>query len=229
MTGDGDLRGGYLRQDRLSLAAAAVIVVDMTNDFCHADGVYARHGADCAPLRALLPNIAAVMAAARSAGRPVVLCSQFIFRDAAGNAVASPGMVAARPWLAAEGLAPGSWGTRIVDGLPTPDFTIDKPRASGFFATSLDLLLRGLGVDTVILLGGYTNHCIEATARDAWALDYRVVLPPDGTACFDPALHEATLTTLAPLTTQRGAAAIVAGFAAMPSFRNSPDQGARHA
>jgi len=230
MSSADDLRGGYIRQDSLDLGAAAVLVVDMTNDFCHPEGVYARHGADCQPLLALVLNIEAVMRAAQTVGRPVILCSQFIFRDVQGRAVASPGMVAARPWLIEEGLAADSWGTRIIEGLPAPDYTIAKPRASGFFATPLDLLLRGLGIDTVVVLGGYTNQCIEATVRDAWALDYKVVLPPDGTACFDPALHEATLATLAPLTTERPTADIVAGFAATPSPSNLslPDQGAGH-
>jgi len=214
---DGDLVGGYERQAGFDPARAAVLVIDMTNDFCHPNGVYARHGADCAPLTALVGQIAQVMDAAGTSGRPVILCSQFIFRDAAGKAVGASGMVRARPWLADEGLDRGGWGTQIFEALPPPDFTVDKPRASGFFATPLDLLLRGLGIDTVIVLGGYTNQCIESTVRDAWALDYRVVLPPDGTGCFDPSLHEATLETLAPLTAQPTAAQIVAAFHAINS------------
>lgn len=87
---------------------------------------------------------------------------------------------------------------------------IDKPRASGFLATPLDLLLRGMKVDTVIVAGAFTNQCIASTVRDAWALDYRVVLPPDGCAAFDPRLHEATLESLGPLSVQVPIAEIIA-------------------
>jgi len=90
----------------------------------------------------------------------------------------------------------------MLESLPAADIVIDKPRASGFFATPLDLLLRGIDVDTVMVVGGFTNQCITTTVRDAWALDYRVLLPPDSTAAFDPRLHEAELESLAPLSVQ---------------------------
>ncbi|MDQ7906263.1 cysteine hydrolase family protein [Phytohabitans sp. ZYX-F-186] len=203
------MRGGYLPPDGFDLSAAAVLLVDMTNDFGHPDGAYARHGASCEPLTAIVPAVARLTTAAQTAGRPVVLCSQYVLTGADGRAVAAAGLVAARPWLLEEGLRRDTWGTRQLADLPPADFVVDKPRASGFFATPLDLLLRDLGVNTVVVVGGFTNQCVAATVRDAWALDYTVVLPPDGSACFDPALHDATLESLRPLTAQPTVATLV--------------------
>ncbi|CAN5266013.1 cysteine hydrolase [soil metagenome] len=194
--------GGYRAVEGYDLARAALLVIDMTNDFGHPDGVYARHGASSPALDSIVPSVRRIMEASAAAGVPVILCSQFVFTGPDGRAVASPGLTGAREWLVEEGLRRNTWGTAMLESLPRADITVDKPRASGFFATPLDLLLRGLGVDTVVVVGAYTNQCIASTVRDAWALDYRVVLPPDGCAAFDPALHAATLESLSPLSAQ---------------------------
>lgn len=194
--------GGYRAVEAFELDHAALLVIDMTNDFGHPEGVYARHGASSAALDSIVPAVGKAIEASRAAGLPVILCSQFVFTGPDGRAVASPGLTGAREWLVEEGLRRGTWGTEMLESLPRADITVDKPRASGFFATPLDLLLRGLDVDTVVVVGAYTNQCIASTVRDAWALDYRVVLPSDGCAAFDPALHAATLDSLSPLTAQ---------------------------
>jgi nicotinamidase-related amidase len=67
--------------------------------------------------------------------------------------------------------------TQPADG----DFIIVKRRYSGFFATDLDLLLHGLGVDTVLLCGFVADVCVHYTAVDAHQLDYRVLVASDAT------------------------------------------------
>ena len=81
-------------------------------------------------------------------------------------------------------LTPGSTGPISVENPPefgrTPaDYEIIKPRYSAFFQTALDLLLRRLGVDTVLLTGTTTPNCIRTTCYDAISLDYRVVVVED--------------------------------------------------
>jgi ureidoacrylate peracid hydrolase len=202
--------GGYRAAEAFDLARAALLVIDMTNDFGHPDGVYARHGASSTALDGIVPAIGRLITSAKAARMPVILCSQFVFTGADGRAISSPGLTTAREWLIDEGLRRNTWGTSMLESLPAADITIDKPRASGFFATPLDLLLRGLDIDTVIVVGAYTNQCIASTVRDAWALDYRIVLPPDGTAAFDPTLHRATLESLSPLSVQLNVDEVIA-------------------
>ncbi len=62
------------------------------------------------------------------------------------------------------------------------DYHIVKPRYSAFFATELDLLLRRLGIKTLLLTGVATPNCIRATCYDALSLDYSVTVLSDCTA-----------------------------------------------
>ena len=48
------------------------------------------------------------------------------------------------------------------------DYFVLKPKHSGFFSTPLDILLRYLGIDTVVLAGFAADICIAATASDAY-------------------------------------------------------------
>lgn len=62
------------------------------------------------------------------------------------------------------------------------DRTVIKPRFSAFFATNLDLLLRRVGVRTVVLAGTTTPNCIRSTCYDALSLDYDVIVMSDCTS-----------------------------------------------
>jgi ureidoacrylate peracid hydrolase len=215
-------KGKYLGPRLSRLGSAAVIVVDMTNDFGHPDGVYPRNGAACDTLRTLIEPVKRILDTAHETGVPTIAVNQVIYADRGGTAVTGAGLVAARPWLADDGLRPGTWGTQLVDDLPRTDFALDKPRASGFYATALDVLLKGLGTETVIIVGAYTNQCVVTTARDAWARDFNVVVVTDGVTAFDERLHEATLESLRPLTTQLTADQVVAQLRAERQPRAAP-------
>src|SRR5699024_8713425 len=78
----------------------------------------------------------------------------------------------------------------VVDG----DHVVIKPRIDPFIGTDLDLRLRSLGIDT-ILLGGYvTNFGVEAIARTANGLNYNVVLLRDCTHNVDEEAHKFSIT-----------------------------------
>jgi ureidoacrylate peracid hydrolase len=203
-------RGRYGGPAFRGLDRAAVVVVDMSNDFGHPQGVYARHGVVCDSFPAAVAAVGGVLEAATNADVPTFFATQVVYAGPDGRAVAGGGLVEGRPWLRDEGLRPGSWGVQSVDELPRTDYVVEKPRASAFVATPLELLLRGLDIETLIVGGCYTNQCVESTVRDAWARDFRVVVISDGVAAFDPRLNDATLESLRPLTTQLSSAEIVA-------------------
>lgn len=207
-TPSSELLGGYRTPDIEGMARPALLVVDMTNDFGHPDGVYARNGA-VTRFDEIVPRIRDLMLAGERLDIPSIATNQVIYEGTDGRAMAADGLVRARPWLADEGLRPGTWGVEVIGALPRPRLVLSKPRASAFFATPLDLILRSLKVDTVVVTGAYTNQCIAATVRDAWALDYRVVLPTDAVTAFDPQLHQATLESLRPLSTQASTREVV--------------------
>jgi len=59
------------------------------------------------------------------------------------------------------------------------DYFVLKPKHSGFYATTLDVLLEYLKVDTLIITGIAANICVLFTANDAYMRDYRLVVPSD--------------------------------------------------
>lgn len=80
---------------------------------------------------------------------------------------------------------------------PKPDDkVIVKYAYSGFYSTELDMVLKNLDVDTVIICGTMTNYCCGATAREAYWHGYKVVFGSDINSTDDPELHEAELKTL---------------------------------
>jgi maleamate amidohydrolase len=70
---------------------------------------------------------------------------------------------------------------------------LTKKYASAFFGTSLDLDLRLLGVDTVILAGCTTSGCIRASAVDSLQYGYQTIVVREAVGDRAPGPHEANL------------------------------------
>ena len=65
------------------------------------------------------------------------------------------------------------------------DYFVLKPKHSGFFSTTLDLLLEYLGVHHLVITGFAGNNCVLFTANDAYMRDYKVHIPADCTASLE--------------------------------------------
>lgn len=59
------------------------------------------------------------------------------------------------------------------------DYFVLKPKHSGFFSTTLDVLLKYLGAKTLVLTGIAGNNCVLFTANDAFMRDFHLVVPSD--------------------------------------------------
>ena len=89
---------------------------------------------------------------------------------------------------------PGQRGEMARLLAPAPhDLTVLKPRHSAFFATPLDLLLRDMGVQNLVLTGLATDMCVHFTAVDAFMHGYRLWVPGDCVAAETPAAQQAAL------------------------------------
>jgi nicotinamidase-related amidase len=91
---------------------------------------------------------------------------------------------------------PGARSRPLVERLAPPasdDYFVLKPKHSGFFHTTLELLLRYLGTRTVILSGMATEICVLFTANDAYMRDFAIVVPRDGVASSNAAGHTQAL------------------------------------
>jgi nicotinamidase-related amidase len=73
------------------------------------------------------------------------------------------------------------------------DYFVLKPKHSGFFGTTLEVLLDHLGARTLILTGLTTDMCVLFTAQDAYLRDYGLAVPGDCVASHDAAAHERAL------------------------------------
>ena len=73
------------------------------------------------------------------------------------------------------------------------ELVLDKNTSSAFHSTPMDLFLRNLRKDTVILTGLATDQCVLATAIDAADRGFHVIIVSDACAGFDPGSAEAVL------------------------------------
>lgn len=92
-----------------------------------------------------------------------------------------------------------TWSGTEIDSELAPiegEFVITKRRYSGFFGTDLEILLRGLKVDTLVLMGTMTNVCVHYTAVDAHQRDYHFHVIEDCCAGSDWEAHWAALTAM---------------------------------
>jgi ureidoacrylate peracid hydrolase len=176
-----------------SAARTAVIVVDMQNDFAHADGMFGRAGIDISIIRAAIAPTGLVLDAARSAGVKVVYLKMGFNADLSNaGAVDSPNFLKHTPLgvgtqvkapdgSASRILVRDTWNTEIIDELlPQPgDTVVYKHRFSGFFETPLHEILQAANITTLLFVGATTSICVESTVRDAMFRDYHCLLVED--------------------------------------------------
>jgi len=170
----------------------AVLVVDMQNDNLHPDGAYASTGAAAhAASQDVVRNVRTVLDAARAAGIAVFHNRIVAYpgRDVGGSNAPIFRMIGP------ESLKFGTWGAAIVDGLDPRDdeLVLDRVRMSAFAGTSLDVMLRNLGVTDVVVVGVWTNMAVEHTVRDGADLGYRVTIVSDATSSIDDEWQRAAL------------------------------------
>jgi nicotinamidase-related amidase len=99
----------------------------------------------------------------------------------------------------------GTPGVEIIPAMRPLDgeYFIQKRRYSCFFGTDLEILLKGLRAETLVMVGGLTDVCVHYTAVDAHQHDYRVRVVEDAVAGSSWPAHEAALAAIEYL--QRGA------------------------
>lgn len=79
-------------------------------------------------------------------------------------------------------------GNKIVELLRpnSNDYYVLKPKHSAFYSTTLDLILKHLGTETLILTGISSDICVLFTANDAYMRDYKIIIPQDCVAAVKP-------------------------------------------
>jgi ureidoacrylate peracid hydrolase len=195
------------------LESAAVIVVDMQNDFGSKDGMFDRSGINISGIQKTIEPIARVIAAARKTGIEIIYLKMGFKPDLSdvgreeyhkrlrplrkinvGDSFTAPTGSQGRI------LIRDTWNTDIISQLqPQPeDIVIYKTRFSGFYQTALDSILKTMQKKYLVFTGSTTSICIESTVRDAAFRDYIPIVLEDCTAepignSLSRSNHEASL------------------------------------
>jgi gluconolactonase len=179
--------------DRIDPSSAALVIQDLQNDVIGEGGAFADSGAPAhATGQNVVENVKGLAQACRNAGVPVIHVWYIVEQGAPGLKQNAPLFEGVK---GANALVRGSWGAAPVDGLEPQDgdHVVEKMRMNGFYDTRLDILLRGLGVETLIITGAWTNMSIEHTARHAADAGYRAVVASDGTSTVNDEWQRAAL------------------------------------
>jgi gluconolactonase len=167
---------------QLDPSRSALIIQDLQNDVMIEGGAFADSGAPAhATAQNVVGNVADLAAACRAAGVPVIHIWYIVEPGAVGLKQNAPLFQGVKE---ANALVRGTWGAAPADGLEPQDgdHVVEKMRMNGFYETRLDILLRGLGADQLIISGAWTNMSIEHTARHGADAGYEVVVASDGTS-----------------------------------------------
>lgn len=189
-------RGRYHLFDRLDPAKTALVVIDMQGTFCEPGGP-----AEVPASRGIVEPINALTAALRPMGVPVIWVLhanvqvggasdwELFYNHIVADAVRERTLESMRPGRQQV------WSDLVVG---PDDVTVIKNRYSALVpgASSLERILRNLGIDTILIAGTKTNVCCESTARDAMMLDFRTVMVEDCCAALSDDEHRAALETI---------------------------------
>ncbi|MFM7653207.1 MAG: cysteine hydrolase family protein [Vulcanococcus sp.] len=123
------------------------------------------------------------------------------------------------------GFPPGSHATRVLPELGplTDELVLPKSSSSPFSSTTLDYLLRNVGIRTLVVIGLLTDQCIDHTVKDAADRGYRVVCLSDACQAETPERHAAALACFQGYCTQIPVAAFEAQIVATATRSTGAD------
>jgi len=195
---------GYSKAFDIDLARSAVVVIDMQPAFTDPDYDFMQAYTAMLPMSTdyfarrvrdvVLPNIARLIQAARTAGVPVTYVVTYsetddlsdmtpVVRDGLRRIEKHCGRRIYRKW---------SPGMDIYDEIKPEDheLVVAKKTGSAFVSSMLPWCLRNMGVETLFLTGCNTNGCVFESAVVAKEMGWRNVLVSDATGCFAPEQQE---------------------------------------
>jgi gluconolactonase len=177
----------------LDASRCALLIQDLQNDVMIDGGAFAETGSpEHAKEQNVVANVAGLADACRAKGVPVIHVWYIVEEGAPGLKLNAPLFQGVKDTGA---LVRGTWGAAPADGLEAQDgdYVVEKMRMSAWQGTRLENLLAGLGRDTIIVTGAWTNMSIEHTSRTGADKGYFMVVPEDGCSTMNADWHNASI------------------------------------
>lgn len=188
-------------EEKVDPRNAALLVIDMQNDYCSSSGAFASVGYDPSMIREMTPRLVRLVSEARQSGVPVVFTRSLY--NSKENWYLSEVWLEHKArrqkgiYVSTPALREGTWGAEFIDDLKPlqEELVVTKHRYNAFYGTDLEIALRARGIKSLVISGVSTNVCVESTARDAFFRDFYVVFTSDCTATNNGGVeaHGATL------------------------------------
>lgn len=174
----------------------AIVIIDMQNSFVHPEGSIGRNGYNSSMMSDTIPYVKELVEACRENNILDIWVTQNHYSDDITRETHR-----IRPhthrWAAGSPAIKNTWESQIVDELkPLADSSeeiVIKHRFSAFIDTRLKTLLRMKNINTLLICGVGTAHCVESSVRDAYQLDYDVLVAEEAVAGMAIEDHEASI------------------------------------
>jgi nicotinamidase-related amidase len=171
---------------QLNIQHSVLLVIDMQRFFFDpASPTFTCGG------HAILPRVKRLIETFRQAGRPVIFTRHVHHPDGLDSGIMGC-------WWEGTCLEGSAESEVHAELTPLPnEKVVLKRRYSAFYNTDLEIVLRCMKAEDIVICGIMTNMCCESTARDAYYRDYRVFFLADATGSINEAMHIASLLNLA--------------------------------
>jgi nicotinamidase-related amidase len=184
--------------------STALVVIDMQRDFLMPGGFGESLGNDVSQLRRTIEPLAALMAAWRGAGLPIIHTREGHLPDLSDCPPAklnrgAPSMRIGDPGAFGRILIQGEYGHDIIDELQPieGEAVIDKPGKGAFYATNLSEILEKDGITSLVVTGVTTEVCVHTTVREANDRGYECLVLADCVGSYFPEFQQAGLKMIA--------------------------------
>jgi nicotinamidase-related amidase len=182
-------------QQEIKPGRTALVAIDFQHDVVGAGGAFAGLFHAESKRTNLIPTATRLLSEARATGVKIVY-SRGAFQPGYPDLVPN---IPVLSQVAQYGcLVDGTEGAAIIEAVAPhcDDVVLTHHRVSCFHGTELDVILRGAGIDTVVVAGVATNLAVESTARAGADLGYRTLVVSDACSTTSETAHNASLASM---------------------------------